>query len=628
MVQSARKRSSPRNACRLLLVLSLVIVSCGPDVNAPDPVRPGVPTPGAPFEIQPFDVLRHSANFYGLWRGDQFALTVGGQGAALILAGGHRFRLPTETTCQLLDAFFREGTAFVAGDNEDTGLHSPPTVLRFFDGRVYNVQNAEGIDWYGDARCIVGEGLSYVRVGVDKTIWEYTDPFYWEQLEVNSQPYAFGEVIYGLAGDLVACADGIYKIECGGTAPCKVYESSAPVFAISGLIRQGLPVDSLMAVAGDEILMTTNSNGVYWEVAYSPGFLLRDICWADANWAVAVGAAGLTCIFDGISWQILQLDTDSDLHAVKAWRENGSRRALAVGERGAEYRYENGSWVGHAYTTGKWTDIMGDPSATLYGISDGRLMRYDGEWHTEPLPSMTDLELSKLCCRAADSVWAIGRRSVDNFVVRFNGTSWTTPQWFSSMETPRDIWAGDIGNVFVACDHGTVYSSAGYWAPMNVVQPPQHLRGIWGASPASVYVVGENGTIAHYDGLGWAAMTSGTSVHLNAICGSGDEHVVAVGDAGTILRYDGQNWAAMNAGATVDFTLAWTDGPSNIWAATAAGKIYRFDGAEWSQLSTGFPDNTHNALWGRGEDVWLGGSGDLVLEYLSPAELPSELDLF
>ena len=72
--------------------------------------------------------------------------------------------------------------------------------------------------------------------------------------------------------------------------------------------------------------------------------------------------------------------------------------------------------------------------------------------------------------------------------------------------------------------------------------------------------------------------------------------------------------------------LTW--GFAIAWAATAAGDICRFDGAIWSYLSTGFPNNTHNALWGRGEDVWLGASGDLVLEYMSPAELPDALDLF
>ncbi len=587
-----------------LLLLSLPLL--GSDCDETSTSGPEIV--GDPVSIAPFDVLRHASSLYGLWHGEAFSLAVGSQGRAFILTEGRRFRLPTGSTSWLRGAHYFGDLHGALLVGESVGADPAPVILHYRWGVRNRVQAA----WTGDARCILGYANTVAEVGIGDTTWDY-DGFDW-----TPGPLSYGVDIYDLGPfDLRACADGIYKADCPN-APCYVHATTVPVTGMSGLDD-----DRVMAVAGEEILRT--DDGLHFATAFSPGFHLNDISWAATDWAVAVGNEGITCVYNGDSWQILQADTDADLKAVCAWQENGAPRALAVGGHGAEYRFENGGWTGEQYAAESWSDVMGDPQSTLFGILGGRLMRYDGDWHAEPATGA--IELTQLCCLAADSVWAIGRQGMDSFLARFNGAAWQT-QWLASMETARDLWVADVGNIFVACDYGTVFSSAGHWVPEIAVQPPQHLRGIWGASAQSVYVVGENGTIAHYDGLDWSPMASGTGVHLNAICGSGDEHIVAVGDDATVLRFDGEDWLPMAVSATGDLTLVWTDGPDNIWLGSAADELHHYNGAVWQHLTTGFPENASMGLWGRDEDLWIVGQGDLVLEYLSPEELPSALDRF
>ena len=62
--------------------------------------------------------------------------------------------------------------------------------------------------------------------------------------------------------------------------------------------------------------------------------------------AVAVGQDGVVVMHDGTNWSRIQVDSPSYLYAVQAWKSGGQSRALAVGQRGAEYRYADGSWTG------------------------------------------------------------------------------------------------------------------------------------------------------------------------------------------------------------------------------------------------------------------------------------------
>ncbi len=604
----------------LLAAVSFLLYACGSgSPDAPDDGDDG-PT-GSLYAIPPFHVLSHCMNLQGVWANELATITVGEMGMVFITTSAGRFLLPTDVNTKLNDVWVSTMRGvFVVGDAAQA--FSAGVAMRFEGDRRIAMwglnSDVPAVHGY-ESRAGV-----YVYAATNTYIHNWGNSGYFDQYgDVGIHIYDVwsfpNEHVY------VGAMGGVYL--GGGLSDFgKVYDgTTGPYYGVSGIA-----VDSVMAVGGAvgnyEIVWLAGTENDF-ERVYSSDKQLLDICWADHDWAVAVGKDGANVLYDGDRWISLFIDPSLDLRAVAAWKVDSEKFAVAVGDSGAVFRYANDDWEGGASPRVSWNDFMGVSPSVMYAIGDGRLFRYDGGWSREPLAG--NLALTDLYCLAEDSVWAIGRVLMDNFVASYDGASWVT-HWIASLETANDIWAADFDHVFVACDFGTVYSSVGSWAPMSVIQPVQHLRGIWGSSPTSVYVVGENGTICRWNGSMWTPMASGTTEHLLAIHGSSEQNIVAVGANGTVLRNAGNEWTAMHPAIDDSLTLVWCDGPDNIWAASPAGAVIHFDGAGWmrtnTQLNLRAYDTrgiTHNAIWGAGEDLYIATDDGFLLQY---RQAPTTLD--
>ncbi len=596
------------HAAMIAVTLGCLVLG-GAGCSSDDPTATGgtgTTADGEEFVIPPFKVLLHGIDLQDVWKDGQAMLSVGGLGKAIFITDAGRFMLPTAETVRMYGTWFQEsGAVFVVGHTAS----GDPTVLHYSGGLRYN----EEIDGMVETRGVYGMSGGIVYVLAQGTLWRGPSSLGWTRVEV------FPLNIYAAwsqedGATFVAGTQGIFSNESPPQWDL-VYESKNICVAVDGINP-----DKIMAL-DDDVIIVREGDGEF-EVVFAAGTTLRDVCWAAPDWAVAVGDAGAIASYDGASWSLRHMDTPHALQGVTAWKEGEQSFAMAVGNRGSEYRYAGGDWTGGYVSNTRWQDLMGGATGSaLYGIQGGQLMKYDGAVVDVPTPG--DLELSDLYCTDEDSLWVIGKSDIDTFLARYEDGQWFS-SWVTSMNIVSDIWVADRENVFVACDYGTIYQSEpqGGMAPVTAVQPVQHLHGIWGASAKSVYVVGDNGTISHYDGSQWTGMTSGASAHLRAVWGASDTHVVAVGDGGAVLRWNGSSWQAMNPGVDVDLTTVWTNGPDDIWVASTEDVLVHYTGGSWEVVPTGLSPAGIHALWGRDDDLWIAGGSGFLLEYVDPSEVP------
>ncbi len=604
----------------LLISTSLLLLSCFSG-NSTSPVS--TPTlPGVAFTIPPYDILRHGFDLEGVWANETGSITVGEMGMAFLSTADGRYWLPAGSDYQphlhLTDVCaVPDGTIIITSKDEDSATNA---VMWYKDGRRQFETGGGAIGYGAVASSSSGIGGYPVYAIVGPHVHRFKEK--WEFLGTSALGDNYDIWAHDFNSIWVAGQGGIQYGNSEGVFTKYIDDFGSHYDGISGVA-----VDSVMAVGGrlgvERILMFT---GDEFNPVYNSPERLSDICWVEQDFAIAVGAEGATVEYDGSNWIPRHVDPPIQLWAVAAWKESDQRRAIAVGDSGGVFTFSDGQWTGASSPKITCTELMGVSPSLMFALHDGRLMKYDGDWHE--LPAAGTLVLHDFFCLDQDTVWAVGKQDIDTFFARYDGTSWYT-QWISSMEDAHDIWAADNRNVFIACDYGTVYSSAGFWAPMTAVQPVQHLRGVWGESPTSVYVVGDNGTISHWDGSIWTQMTSGTSSNLLAVWGSSDQNVVAVGDDGTVLRFDGNSWIDLASGLPSDNNpMVWCDGSANIWVCTSNGNVAHYDGAGWERRDTQLSRFQHTGMWGQGEDLFILSEHDLLLRYQQPPAGVAKISLW
>lgn len=603
----------------------LVSVACLGSCSSDDPADPGGgnggggdPGAGVAYQILPFDVVRHGVSLSGVWTDGDVTVTVGTKGRAFIQSAAGRFILPvnedydsstlTGVSSTGMGRTYMTG-AYHGGFNRD----SPP-IFRFENGLCYT----ETVDENSGGTSIYCGSPTMTYLTVRQELWLSSSGIWDLQHEFDD---ICNDLFHGGSSRIfVACNDGLYAFD--GATWENAYPTAIGVHAVDGLDE-----DQVMAISFSDIII--NDAGSAFELAYNAGVRLEDIDWAAEDWTVAVGWDGTVVMHDGIGWTRLQVDYPGALKDVAAWKDGERGRAVAVGLAGAEYRYADGSWTGSYLPAGYWQDLAGDGQGNLFGIYTGTpydepeetiFYRFDGTtWEDDPYPG--DLVLSRLFCRDAGAIWAIGRRDIDNFIARYDGSAWTA-SWLASLETARDLWVSDDNQTYVACDHGTVYVNS---APETAVQPLQHLTGIWGVSAADVFVVGESGAISRRQESTWTPMNSGATSHLNAIDGASADHVVAVGDGGVVLRLTAGAWSTMNPGFDADLDMVWTDSAQNIWvAASAEDLVAHYDGNSWAVFQTSVLRAGPRAVWSDGNDVWV-SAGSMLLRYAEPPSFAAVL---
>lgn len=588
----------------MLLGPALLLLGCASGSST----SPGDPVVESDYTIPPYNVLRHGFDLEGVWASQLGSITVGEMGMAFVTVPEGRFVLPVPGTPDLTDAWCTpEGMIFVSTGGEEGERN--PIVVWYQDGQWISKQFGPPVSALASARATGGLPM-YASAG---TRVEWFDGHVWEPIQSSTSA--------GIL-DIWPCVEGVWAAMQGGVAFCGGLTGAFTNIQFDGGWYEaisGVAVDSVMAVGGPA--------GAWriWKLNEAPELVpvfnssarLYDIRWVDPEYAFAVGAEGMTVEMNGNDWIPRHVEPPVNLKGVAAWKQNNERFAMAVGDSGGIFCFAQGQWTGGSSPKITCTELSGISPSLLYALNDGRVMKYDGQW--QALPQAGTLALHDFCCLGEDTVVAVGTQGIDNFLARYDGAIWHI-QWLSSMEAAHDIWAAADQNIFVACDHGTVYSSAWSWAPMNAVQPVQHLRGIWGSSPTSVYVVGAAGTISHWDGSAWTAMSSGTDVNLTAVWGSADDNVVAVGEAGLVLHFDGVSWVSLGSPLTDDINMLWCDGPDNIWVTGEYGHVNHYDGAGWEDRNPQLHPIALTGIWGQGEDLFILAEYDVLLRYQPPPD--------
>lgn len=581
-----------------------VLIACSSSSN---PANPGAdPVVEDDFTIPPYNVLRHGLRLEDVWANEVGSITVGELGMAFLTTPDGRFMLPTPTSYDLMSTWVTpDGFIFIGSATGDHGSY----MYRFQDGR--RVATSGKIRSFLATSGRLPSGNLPVYTALGRGILRF-DGHNWEDMD-GLAPSPIEDISPLFSGDIwVAWRGGVSLYDIRTQRFSTQLQDGSWYEGISALA-----VDSVMTVGGPvgaKRIWRLNQDFVFEPVHNSPERLF-DICWLEADFALAVGEDGATVEWNGANWIPRHMDPPVDLKAVALWKEGGARHAVAVGDSGGVFDFFEGQWTGGASPKITCTELTGGSPSLMYALNEGRIMKYDGDW--QPLPAAGSLALHDFCCQDGDTVWAVGKQDIDTFYARYDGTSWYT-MWISSMGEANDIWAADNHNVFIACDNGTVYGSASFWAPMSVVQPVQHLRGIWGASPTSVYVVGDNGTISHWDGFTWTPMDSGTDHDLRVIWGSSDDNVV-VGDwLGTVWRYDGDSWTSLGRPLRLGVDLLWCDGPDNIWAVDGDQTVAHYDGTGWEERDPQLNQIEITGMWGQGEDLFILAEHDMLLRYQPP----------
>ena len=199
------------------------------------------------------------------------------------------------------------------------------------------------------------------------------------------------------------------------------------------------------------------------------------------------------------------------------------------------------------------------------------IVRFDGQnitrvyRYTDPsnIPGSGVLELSAVAMRSTKELLAVGERG---YVVRFDGTTWTTTKTGTS-NWLRSVWTDTSGvAAFAVGDAGTIeYYDGASWH-LQSYPTVKELRSVWGSSASDVFAVGDDGMILHFDGNSWTPQASGTAQTLNAVWGTSSTSVFAGGDNGTFLRYDGTSWKAETLPFGFSFSKIWGVSASDAFA--------------------------------------------------------------
>jgi hypothetical protein len=592
-----------------LLGIAVTLPACGSGHST----SPGGDTPPEDdYTIPPYDILRHGLDLEGVWANEAGSVTVGEMGLAFLTVPEGRFLLPVPTTATLTDVWVTpDGTIFITAESGG-GLNS--RVLWYRDGQIHAYSS--GATPFKAVRGVHPHGWLPVFASTGGTVFWF-DGYRWEVLP-DVAPTPILDLWPLSTGDMWASTTSGVSFYGGAShAFSTIHYDGSWYEGISGVA-----VDSVMTIGGPPgtwRIWKLNQDDEF-EPVYNSSSRLYDICWFEQDYAFAVGAEGTTVEMSGADWIPRHVDPPVDLKAVAPWKQGDDRFAVAVGDSGGVFNFSAGQWTGGSSPKITCTELMGISPSLMFALHDGRLMEYDGNWHA--LPEAGLLTLHDFFCLDEDTVWAVGKRDLDTFTARYDGAAWST-QWLNSLEGANDIWAADNDHVFIACDIGTVYSSAGFWAPMIAVQPVQNLHGVWGASPTSVYVVGDGGAIGHWDGSSWTTMDSGTDANLTAVWGSADNNVVAAGHDGVVIRYDGVSWASLESRLEDAITMLWCDGPDNIWVVSEAGDVEHHDGTGWEERNPQLDPIGLTGIWGQGEDLFILAEHDFLLRYQPP---PAELE--
>lgn len=331
----------------------------------------------------------------------------------------------------------------------------------------------------------------------------------------------------------------------------------------------GVSADDLWAVGGDadsgSVILHRSASGwvevkptAYNSILLNTG--LNGIAGYDASSIWAVGAAGETLRWDGLTWR-------SDYEGLGAWRGVGSTtggtiRAWAVGEAGEMKRFDGAGWSAV------------DAAAAADNVA--------------ALPNATSHDIIALDAVSPTSVWALDSSAR---LIHYNAgvvTRSAIPVFADEIERqPVAVAAVDDANVWIvlaaAADPKTkgaiVHFNGAVFKIVREQGTDPGFSGVWPGSPTDIWVVGAGGTMLRGDlgPQGFNRFVSGTMKDLTAVHGAAVDAVFVTGE--NFLRgWDGTAWKEVSAFGQL-LTAVHVVSKSNVWAVGTTGSIF-YDGME------------------------------------------------
>jgi hypothetical protein len=123
----------------------------------------------------------------------------------------------------------------------------------------------------------------------------------------------------------------------------------------------------------------------------------------------------------------------------------------------------------------------------------------------------------------------------------------------------------------------------------------------------------------------WTTVPLGSSYYWSDLWASGPTNILVPGVAfdpsrSTIQHYDGQQWSEQLRRGDTTIVEVWGSSATNVFAVgqepvfsplPRTGAIFHFDGSRWSDVAGpnygGTVQVSYNAVWGSGQDVFVGG---------------------
>jgi hypothetical protein len=316
---------------------------------------------------------------------------------------------------------------------------------------------------------------------------------------------------------------------------------------------------------------------------------------------------------------------DGNVWARETVTQNGTLRAatsaagvtFAVGDNGQILRRDANGWRAMASgTTSALRAVSAWDANTVYAAGDGAtVLRLSGDaW--VPVNTGRTGDIYALLVRSPTEVYAAGFDATSSFILRFDGTQWTTMTRDANVRVYGFITAGST--VLAYGDETAVLRlDAQRWVLDKPLTRGLGLRAGWGDARSSV-VAGFSGvSLARRSGQ-WVPLTFGPSyIGLWAASGS---FIVGGGTRGGIDVFDGTRWSTMRgdggnetrADGGNEIRGIWGSSERDIWAVGRDTLLLRYQGTSWERV----PVNTGGSLWG----IW-GASRDTVFSVVDNGEI-------
>jgi len=419
--------------------------------------------------------------------------------------------------------------------------------------------------------------------------------------------------------------------------------------------------DGLAVVTTNGALLEYDGN--FWREADLSGLAeagsIEAVAWHETLGAFVVGKAGR--LLRGLEghWQLVPLNTDSDLNAVHVAPDGTvvvAGRNVAVelvslagdcpqdGEmNGVETDVDCGAWCGpcalgqvcskdrdcgsnscvegicvescqDGWFNGDETDVdCGGPECSKCGHEKNCLVDADCSWKCRN-GSCLSAEFSGVWGSSNTNVYAVGSYGT---ILRWDGSSWSVVGWAVDDDTQfTDVWGTGPADVWAAAEDKLVHFDGETWTQAALPVQEHSIAAVWGAA-LDDYFAGDGPGILRWNGSAWSKSGDEPGGDIRCLHGSASHDVWSAAGL-TMAHFDGDAWTSRKCpypGVELDSVVSLSE--AALFSAGDFGRVLRFDGTFWIPEYVGV-DGRLNSIVDGGQHGYVAvGEDGIVLRKLS-----------